>query len=106
MNRAQNIKNATNMILTNSTSGPSTVGRGAVHATGTDQPPRNSVAASAGERERGAELADEEEQEAEARVLDHVAGDELGLGDRHVERRLGELGLGRDHEQREARRTA
>ena len=31
------------------------------------------------ERERGAELADEEEEEPEAGVLDHVAGDELGL---------------------------
>ena len=55
-----------------------------------------------GERERGAELADEEEQEAEARVLDHVAGDELALGHRHVERRLRELGLRRDEEEAEA----
>ena len=39
------------------------------------------------------ELADEEQQEPEARVLGHVAGDDLGLGDRHVERRLGQLGL-------------
>ena len=31
------------------------------------------------ERERGAELADEEEEEAEAGVLDHVPGHELGL---------------------------
>ena len=60
------------------------------------------MAASAGERERGAELADEEEQEPEARVLDHVAGDELALGDGHVERRLGELGLRGDEEQDEA----
>ena len=55
-----------------------------------------------GERERGAELADEEEEEAEAGVLDHVAGDELALGDGHVERRLRELGLRRDEEQHEA----
>ena len=41
-------------------------------------------------------------QEAEAGVLGHVAGDELGLGDRHVERRLGELGLHGDHEDDEA----
>ena len=35
-------------------------------------------------------------------VLDHVARDQLRLGDRHVERRLGELGLRRDHEEEEA----
>ena len=69
---------------------------------GSAQPPRNSVAAMRGERERGAELADEEEEEAEAGVLDHVAGDELALGDGHVERRLGELGLRRDEEEEEA----
>ena len=75
---------------------PEHVAPAAVSVTrGSAQPPRNSVAASAGERERGAELADEEEQEPEAGVLDHVAGDELALGDRHVERRLGELGLRR-----------
>ena len=53
------------------------------------------------ERERGAELADEEEEEAEAGVLDHVAGDELALGDRHVERGLRELGLRGDEEEGE-----
>ena len=41
-------------------------------------------------------------QEAEAGVLDLVAGDELGLGDRHVERRLGELGLHGGEEDEEA----
>ena len=41
-------------------------------------------------------------QEAQARVLDLVAGDQLGLGHRHVERRLGELGLGGDEEEPEA----
>ena len=60
------------------------------------------MAAMRGERERGAELADEEEEEAEAGVLDHVAGDELALGDGHVERRLRELGLRRDEEEDEA----
>src|SRR5205809_743334 len=55
-----------------------------------------------GERERGTELADEKEQEAKACVLDHVAGHELRFRDRHVERRLGELGLRGHHEQREA----
>ncbi len=51
-----------------------------------------------GERAGSGELADEEEQEAEAAVLGEVAGDELGLGDGHVERRLCELGLGGDQE--------
>src|SRR5680860_264824 len=55
-----------------------------------------------GEGERGAELADEEEEEAEARVLDHVAGHELALGDGHVEGCLRELRLCRDQEQGEA----
>src|SRR4051794_7427370 len=54
------------------------------------------------EGERGAELADEEEEEAEAGVLDHVAGDQLALGDGHVERGLGELRLRRDQEEEEA----
>ena len=54
-----------------------------------------------GEGERGPELTDEEEQEAEPRVLDHVAGDELALRHRHVERRLRELGLRRDQEEAE-----
>src|SRR5215204_2815421 len=55
-----------------------------------------------GEREGGAELADEEEQEPEAGVLDHVAGHQLALGHRHVERRLGALGLGGDEAEHEA----
>ena len=50
----------------------------------------------------GGELGDEEDEEAEARVLGHVARHELALGDRHVERRLGELGLDGDHEDQEA----
>ena len=54
------------------------------------------------ERERGPELADEEEEEPEPGVLDHVPGDELALRDGHVERRLRELGLGGDEEQGEA----
>src|SRR5439155_740781 len=36
------------------------------------------------------------------RVLGGVARDQLGLGEGHVERRLGELGLGGDQEQQEA----
>ena len=44
-------------------------------------------------------------QEAEAGVLGHVAGDELGLGHRHVERRLGQLGLRGDEEDARSRRT-
>src|SRR5207253_6954252 len=76
-------------------------GGGAVH-------PRNRPATEEqggrerGERERGTELADEEKQEAQARVLHHVTGHELRFRDRHVERRLGELGLRGHHEQREA----
>ena len=69
---------------------------------GTAQPPRNSVAARAAKHAGGGELADEEEQEPDAGVLGHVAGDELGLGHRHVERRLGELGLRGDEEDQEA----
>src|SRR6056297_2848158 len=55
-----------------------------------------------GEHAGGGELGDEEDQEAEARVLGHVARHEFGLGDRHVERRLGQLGLHGDHEDHEA----
>ena len=76
-----------------------------VETPGRAQPPRNSVAAMAAKRDGGGELGDEEQQEPEARVLGHVAGDELGLGDRHVERGLGELGLHGDEEDDEARRT-
>src|SRR6056297_3471932 len=49
----------------------------------------------------GGELGDEEDQETEARVLGHVARHEFGFGDRHVERRLGQLGLHGDHEDQE-----
>src|SRR5215216_6440245 len=55
-----------------------------------------------GEREGGAELADEEEEKPEAGVLDHVSGHELALGHRHVEWSLGQLGLGGDEEEHEA----
>ena len=44
---------------------------------GSAQPPRNSVAAMAAKATGGGELADEEQQEAEARVLGHVAGHQL-----------------------------
>src|SRR5437879_1863226 len=72
--------------------GPEEVGGGAVH-------PRNRPATEEkggrerGERERGTELADEKEQEAKARVLEHLAGHELRFRDRRVARRLSELGL-------------
>ena len=105
VNRAQNIRNATSMTLANSTNGPSDVGRERVARRveeGQRPPAEEQRGRERGERERGAELADEEEEEAEAGVLDHVAGDELGLGDGHVEGRLGQLRLRRDHEQREA----
>ena len=54
-----------------------------------------------GERAHRRELADEEQQEPQAGVLGDVAGDQLGFGDRHVERGLGELGLAGDQEHAE-----
>src|SRR3546814_15189019 len=54
-----------------------------------------------GEGAGGGELADEEQQEPDAGVLRHVAGDDLGLGDGHVEGRLRQLGLGGREEHQE-----
>ncbi len=65
---------------------------------GTAHPPRNKVAAMRCKRAGGRELTDEEQQEPEPAVLGEVAGDDLGLGDRHVEGRLCQLGLRRDQE--------
>ena len=80
---------------------PDDVGRGAVDArdvpTTEEQRGRDG-----GQGEGSAELRHEEEQEAEAGVLGHVARDQLGLGHRHVEGRLGELRLRRDEEEGEA----
>ena len=104
--RTQNMRNATNISLAKSTSGPSTFGQVAVVDAGDRPAAEEERGGERRERERGAELADEEEEEAEARVLDHVAGDELALGDGHVERRLRELGLRGDEEERRSRRTA
>ena len=53
-------------------------------------------------------LREQEERELQPRVLGVGAEDDLGVGDRHVERRAAELGEGRDHEheeQREERRS-
>src|SRR4029079_6450472 len=100
------------MTLAKSTTGPRM--SAAVPCThGIDQTPRNSVEASAANEnavpnsprkktsngETVAYLVNQEDKQANARVRDHVARDELRLRDRHVERRLGELGLRRDHEQ-------
>ena len=95
-------------IFVNSTSGPTTFmqsSTGRDHDAGQRPAAEEQRGGDGGEGAGGGELADEEQQEAEARVLGHVAGDELGLGDRHVERRLGQLGLDGDQEDQEARRT-
>ena len=107
VNRTQKMRNETSMTLANMHGGPEHVEDvvGRARSRGPHQPPRNSTEAIAGEGEGGGELGHEEEQEAEAGVLDLVAADDLGLGHRHVERGLGQLGLHGGQEDEEARRT-
>ena len=78
------------ITLANSTIGPSTFRKSASSVEPGQAPAAEEQRGGDGRRSAGgAELAHEEEQEPEARVLGHVAGHELGLGDRHVERRSG-----------------
>ena len=103
VNRTQKMRKPTSIILANSTSGPTMFMTSSSRSTNGHRPAAEEQrGGDGGEGAGGGELADEEQQEPQAGVLGDVAGDDLGLGHRHVERGLGELGLGGDEEDGEA----